>query len=347
IGDRAVEAVLDGLEMIIGDSGNPLRHRIEHNAVVRPEMRDRYDEVGAVAVIFGSFGACAYLGRDERFRFSTPIENQEWEWPWRDIIDQNPTTVFAWHGDYPVFHDSGPIASLYGFVTRAQTLPDGTHCEPEPYHSKHAITVEEALETMTMGSAYALDRESEVGSLAVGKLADFVVLSADPRVMPVDQLLDLEVEMTVFDGVPVHCSGTLAPPCSSSAQTSDPNGLTASASLADHPPDHAVDGDQETHWGSGADAPQWIEIPLPEPTPLTSIQLVVDQFPAGPTTHVISGRTEDGSLVEIATITGTTEMFDTIEITVDDQTPLAAVRVETTVSPSWVAWREIRIEPSG
>jgi predicted amidohydrolase YtcJ len=54
LGDRAVEATLDGLETVIGDSGNPLRHRIEHNAVVRPEMRDRYDEVEAVAVIFGA-----------------------------------------------------------------------------------------------------------------------------------------------------------------------------------------------------------------------------------------------------------------------------------------------------
>ena len=49
LGDRAVEETLAGLELVIADSGNPLRHRIDHNAEVRPEVRDRYDDVGAVA----------------------------------------------------------------------------------------------------------------------------------------------------------------------------------------------------------------------------------------------------------------------------------------------------------
>lgn len=199
LGDRAIEATLDGLAQVITD-GNPLRHRIEHNASVRPDLRSRYDEVGAVAMTFGSFPTCVMTGNDDRFQFTIDAEYQEWEWPWRDLIDQNPNTVFAWHGDYPVFTDSTPIANLAGYVTRVQILPDGTVCEPEPYHAKHAITVEEALAMMTMGSAYALDRETEVGSIEVDKLADFVVLSGNPtKVEPMD-LFDLKVEMTVFNG---------------------------------------------------------------------------------------------------------------------------------------------------
>jgi hypothetical protein len=301
--------------------------------------------VGTVAVIFGSFGTCAYLGRDDRFRFSTPIDNQEWEWPWRDLLDQNPNTVFAWHGDYPVFHDSGPIASLSGFVTRAQTLPDGTHCEPEPYHEKHAITVEEALEVMTMGAAYALDRDTEVGSIEVGKLADLVALSADPRSVDPSELIGLSVDLTVFDGVAVHCADALAAACSESVPPAGE--ATASASLPGNSPAGAIDGDMETHWGSGGDAPQWIEVPLPEPAVVTGVELVVDQYPPGRTVHIIYGRDQSGDLIELATVSGVTEMFDAIEVAVDETIEMVAVRVETVESPSWVSWREIVVSTAG
>ncbi|MFZ0013359.1 MAG: amidohydrolase family protein [Acidimicrobiia bacterium] len=341
IGDRAVEATLDGLEMVIGDSGNPNRHRIEHNAVVRPETRDRYDEVGAVAVIFGSFGTCAYLGRDDRFRFATPIANQEWEWPWRDLLDLNPETVFAWHGDYPVFHDSRPLTSLSGFVTRAQTLEDGTHCDPEPYHIKHAITVEEALGIMTMGSAYALDRDTEVGSIEVGKLADLVVLSEDPRTVPPEELIDLSVELTILGGAPAFCGEDLADICDGAGRAIDRP--QASMSLPASPPELAVDGDVETGWGSGSDAPQWIEIPLGEERSVSVVTLVVDQYPAGPTTHLVWGRTSSGDLVKLAEVSEDTDMFDVLEIEVEDTTPVVAIRIETTESPSWVSWREIEV----
>jgi predicted amidohydrolase YtcJ len=349
LGDRAVEATLAGLKLVIAESGNPLRHRIDHNAVVRPEVRDDYDDVGAVAVIFGSFGTCAYLGLDDRFQFSTPIEYQEWEWPWRDLLDQNPNTVFAWHGDYPVFSDSGPIANIVGFVTRSQTLEDGTQCKPEPYHAKHAISVEEALQVMTAGSAYALDRDTEVGSVEVGKLADLVVLSADPRVVPPGALAELTIDMTILDGEVVHCGAAVFDAfCGSDVSeppTSEPSGSepSASASLSTNPPAFAVDDNLETHWGAGADAPQWIEIPLDREQRVVSVRLVVDQFPAGPTTHLVFGRRAGGEMVLLAEHTADTEMFEVLEVPIDDPTEVVAIRIETIESPSWVAWREIDI----
>jgi predicted amidohydrolase YtcJ len=340
LGDRAVETTLEGLERVIDGTDNPLRHRIEHNAVVRPEMRGRYDQVGAVAVIFGSFGTCAYLGLDDRFRFSTPVENQEWEWPWRDLLDLNPDTVFAWHADYPVFAESTPIASLGGFVTRYQELDDGTECEPEPYHLKHAITVEEALEVMTIGSAYALRRDDEIGSIEAGKLADLVVLSADPRTTQPRELFGLDVELTVLDGVSAYCGAAFESLCAPPGLESE---VAASASLPDHPPGHAVDGNLDTHWGAGADAPQWIEIPFDVETEVMGIRLTVDQYPPGPTRHVVWGRMANGELVHLAEVSQETDMFDVLEIAADHPWVVVALRVETVKSPSWVAWREIEI----
>jgi predicted amidohydrolase YtcJ len=344
LGDRAVEATLDGLSEVIGDTDNPLRHRVEHNAVVRPEMRDRYDTTGVVPVIPGSFATCAYLGLDDRFRFSPPIENQEWEWPWRDLLDLNPGTVFAWHSDFPIFVDSTPVASLGGFVTRYQELGDGTTCEPEPYHLKHAITVEEALRIMTLGSAHALHRETEVGSIETGKLADLIVLSADPTTIPERDLFDLEVELTVLAGEAVHCSPVFAYLCPEPPPTSE---FAASQSLPTNPPEHGADGDLETHWSAGGDAPQWIEIQLGAEEQVTGVRLTVEQYPPGPTRHIVWGRLADGELVQLAEIAGETDMFDVLEVTADEPWVVTAIRVETVESPSWVAWREIEVERGG
>ena len=65
------------------------------------------------------------------------------------------------------------------------------------------ITVEEALATITMGAAYTLRMDTEIGSIEPGKIADFAVLGADPtEVAPMD-LKDVPVLGTVSGGA-VH-----------------------------------------------------------------------------------------------------------------------------------------------
>ncbi len=354
LGDRAIKEVLDGLEAVIGDSGNPRRHRIEHNTSLPPEMRDRYDEVGAVAMTFGSLNTCFLLGQDDRFRFSMPVEYQEWEWPWRDLLDLNPGTVFAWHGDFPVFEDSTPIGNLAGYVTRRQVRPDGTMCEPEPYHAKHAITAGEALWMMTAGSAFALDRDSEVGSIEVGKLADLVLLSEDPRAVSADDLFGLSVELTVLDGEIVHCGSTRADLCdgpplivSSTTTTTEPSftplTFSASSSLTTNPPELAGDGDLDSHWSSGSSAPQWIELALESETVVTGLRLLVSQFPEGFTRHVVLGRLAGGDLVRLAELADVTAERDLLTVSFSEPRAIVGVRIETVESPSWVAWFEIEV----
>lgn len=344
LGDRAVDVALRSLTKVNGEGGNPLRHRIDHNAVVPPEMRDRYDDSAAVATIFGSFPTCAYLGLDNRFQFTTPVEYQEWEWPWRDLIDLNPETTFAWHGDFPVFADSTPLGGLHGLVTRSQTLENGTECLPEPDHLKHAITVEESLELMTMGAAYALGRDDEVGSLEVGKLADLVVLSADPTSIPTEELSDLAVELTILDGEAVFCTEGFATLCA--PQPGGEQRATASAALLANPPNLAVDGDVETHWTSAAVAPQWIEVDLGRATSISGIRLVVNQSPIGFTRHIVSGRSATGELTAIAELAGETDNLDVLELVFDEPVTTNAVRIETVESPAWVSWAEIEVIPA-
>ncbi len=200
LGDRAVETTLDALKQVIGRSKNEQRHRIEHSTATRPDLRARHGQIGAVVVIPGAYPTCFLTGRNGDFRFRTPDKYLEWEWPWRSLIDASPGAHFAWHSDFPVFQPPDPVDALYGFVTRAQVAADGTVCTPTTTMAANAIEVDEALRLMTTGSAYALFRDREVGQIAAGLLADFVVLSADPTRAGSADLKDLQVLMTMVGG---------------------------------------------------------------------------------------------------------------------------------------------------
>ena len=123
-------------------------------------------------------------------------------------------------------------------------------------------------------------------------------------------------------------------------------GATASASrsLPDQIPEAAVDGNLDSIWGSGADAPQWIELRFDEAVDVGSIVLHVAQFPAGPTRHVVEVRGADGTLTEVARFEQDTDGGDLLEATFDPALiDVEAIRVTTLESPSWVAWSGIEI----
>ena len=62
------------------------------------------------------------------------------------------------------------------------------------------ITVEEALYAITMGAAYSLKMETEIGSLEVGKRADMAILADDPIEVGAEGLKDISVLGTMVDG---------------------------------------------------------------------------------------------------------------------------------------------------
>jgi predicted amidohydrolase YtcJ len=113
----------------------------------------------------------------------------------------------AWHSDTP-WVGLGPITDLYSLVTRNEVKvyqyygvgPIGTVCNAPDWLAAEAITREEALESMTINSAYALHMDDIVGSLEPGKYADLVVLSDNPLSVTEDELKDLEVILTMIEG---------------------------------------------------------------------------------------------------------------------------------------------------
>jgi hypothetical protein len=78
--------------------------------------------------------------------------------------------------------------------------------------------------------------------------------------------------------------------------------------------------------------------------PISEIRLAVSQYPAGQTLHQIEGRSTDGQFILIYTFDGATSDGDELVFKPDSPlTGIRFIRIETVVSPSWVAWREIEV----
>jgi predicted amidohydrolase YtcJ len=98
-------------------------------------------------------------------------------------------------------------------VTRVGS--DGT--QPPPWMREQRLSVWEALRSVTADAARARGEEETVGTIAVGKAGDLVVLSADPTRVSATRLADIEVLATVVDGRVENCHARvpagLAPLC--------------------------------------------------------------------------------------------------------------------------------------
>ena len=219
LGDRAIEAALDGIQSALNGSPNIYRHRIEHNAILRPDLLPRYGEIGVVATIFGTFPSCV------QFENPSPPPYNEWEWAWDTLLDANPGLHVAWHGDDPYIRPLSPILELYGLVTRNFADDDRkTVCPAVDWIADNTLSVEQALPMMTRESAYALFRDGEVGQLAPGMFADLIILSENPMSENPDMLLDTYVLMTMVGGKVEWCapdSESLCPTNFTSAMNSD------------------------------------------------------------------------------------------------------------------------------
>ena len=184
-GDREIDMVLNAIEYALNRLPNDNhRHRIEHASVVNPRILQRAKDLGVVLALH----SYVYEHGDKMEAYG------EARW---GMMHANRTALEM---GIPVAGNSDFGVSAADPLLRIQSLVTRSSAEGKVYGPEQRLTPEQAIEVFTLGSAYASFEEDIKGSISVGKLADFVVLSDDPtRVTPLT-IKDIDVDMTFIGG---------------------------------------------------------------------------------------------------------------------------------------------------
>lgn len=200
-GDAGVDVVLDGYEQALGRlglAGSDHRWRVEHFATPSRQQCARAGALGVTASM--SPFQSLYWGDIYDGVIFEPSYGARWQ-PYRDAYDG---------GVRPTFHNDGylspplPWLNIQNAVTRRSA--SGTVHAPE-----QALTLDEALAAHTINAAWQQKRDHEIGSIETGKLADFVVLNADPYTVDPARLQEtMKVEGTWVSGRRVDLDSFMA-----------------------------------------------------------------------------------------------------------------------------------------
>jgi predicted amidohydrolase YtcJ len=190
IGDSANSLTLDLFENIA--KTNPAwdrRFRIEHAQHIRPQDFQRFAKLGVIASVQPYHAIDDGRWAEKRIGH----ERCKTTYAFRTYLDSGVKMCFG--SDWTVAPLS-PLLGIYAAVTRC-TIDGGT---PNGWFPEQKISVKEAIEAYTINCAYAVFEENEKGSIAPGKMADFVVLSDDILTIDPAKIESVEVAMTVIGG---------------------------------------------------------------------------------------------------------------------------------------------------
>lgn len=190
IGDAGISAILDLYSEIVKDHGEQDRRlRIEHAQHMAAKDFQRFADLHVIAsvqpyqAIDDGRWAESRIGHDRASR----------TYAFRTFLDHGVRLAFGTDWDVAPLN---PMLTIYGAVTRA-TL-DGKY--PGGWFPEQKLTVAESVQAYTMGSAYAEFQDRDKGSITVGKLADFVILSDDIFTVAPEKIRDVTVLKTFVGG---------------------------------------------------------------------------------------------------------------------------------------------------
>jgi len=197
IGDRGARTVLDALDAAIRETGGgPGRHRLEHAQVVALEDIPRLAEIGIIASVQPTHATSDMPWAEAR----VGAERIRGAYAWRRLLDAGARLALG--SDAPA-ESINPLLGFYAAIARQ----DLNGSPPGGWYADQRLTRDEALRGFTIDAAYAGFMEDDVGSLEVGKRADFVILSADIMEIPVEEVPHVEVIATYLDGEAVYLAG--------------------------------------------------------------------------------------------------------------------------------------------
>jgi predicted amidohydrolase YtcJ len=191
-GDAGVDTILDVYEEALRHHPrNDHRLRLEHVGAIRPEQLRRAADLGVTCSIF--VDQIHYWGDVIVDGLFGPERGSRWMPAGSAVATGMRISL---HNDPPVTPEE-PLRNISVAVTR--TAPSGRVLAPE-----ERLTVEQAIRAQTIDAAWQLFADDVIGSLEVGKYADMVVLSADPRAVPPEKIADLDIRATFLAGRQVY-----------------------------------------------------------------------------------------------------------------------------------------------
>lgn len=191
-GDQAIGSILDAYEYALNQAPNEdHRHRIEHVQTATSEDLAKMEKLRVAGSFFinhvyywGDRHEQIFLGPDRARRIS----------PLKEAVDHN--LLFTVHSDCPITPIS-PLFSVWAAVNRITR-------KGKVLGSEQRIDVITALKSMTIYAADLIFQRDQLGSIEVGKLADFAILKEDPTSVDPEKIKDITVKSTFIDGKPVY-----------------------------------------------------------------------------------------------------------------------------------------------
>jgi predicted amidohydrolase YtcJ len=197
-GDRAIEVVLDAYaRTLAGTRGNPRRHRIEHGGAMYPALTARAAALGIPVVSQPGF----LSGLGDGFAEAFPDQADQL-YAFRSW--QRAGVTVAGSSDAPVITPD-PLTGIRDAILRRTA--GGRVIGPD-----ERLAAREALALYTAGGAFAMHRDTEIGSLEPGKHGDFTVLDRNPLSVDPEQITGIRVLATVVDGTPTYQAGGITFP---------------------------------------------------------------------------------------------------------------------------------------
>jgi predicted amidohydrolase YtcJ len=194
IGSKGNHLTLNAIEKAREKNGaRDSRHRSEHAQVLIDEDIPRFAQLGVVASMQPT-----HCITDKRFAEKRiGLERCQGAYAWRRLLDAGAKIAFG--TDYGV-EPLDPLEGLYAAVTRKDRAG-----EPgEGWFPDQKLTMEEAIELYTLGSAYAEFMEDRKGKIKENYLGDVVLFDKDLMTIPADQIMSAKVDYTIVGGKIVY-----------------------------------------------------------------------------------------------------------------------------------------------